>query len=297
MLIVRSSGTWRCRSAGIVLEEGKDYLIDTRMDALARSDGYADTTEMIGRARIAPTGPIGDRIVDAMTTNETSFFRDRTPFDALRDSVLPELIEARQSTRRLIIWCAASSSGQEPYSIAMMLRDRFPELDSWSVQILATDISPTMIAKASSATYSQLEVGRGLPAPYLVRYFDQDGTRWRLRSHVRDLVTFREYNLTGAWPPIPSADIIFLRNVLIYFDAESKRTILRHVEKMLPSDGALFLGAGESVMNAGTSFERVDLPGTCCYRPAPELAAAQSGASSSSTNPSRSDATTSGGQR
>ncbi|MFN8050688.1 MAG: protein-glutamate O-methyltransferase CheR [Acidimicrobiales bacterium] len=246
------------RSA-IQLEEGKEYLIESRLETLARLENQADATVIVEQMRRSPSGPMTQKVVEAMTTNETSFFRDRLPFDALRDSVLPALVAARSATRRLNIWCGAASTGQEPYSIAMLIREHFPELAAWNVSILATDLSTEVLEKARSGRYSQLEVGRGLPAPMLVRHFEQDGARWKVRPAVREMVEFRELNLIGTWAAMPRPDIVFLRNVMIYFDVQNKQRILAKIAANIASDGYLFLGAGETTLNLDTTFRRIEI--------------------------------------
>lgn len=246
------------RSA-IQLEDGKEYLIESRLETLARLESQPDAAALIDQMRRSPSGPMTRKVVEAMTTNETSFFRDRVPFDALKDTVLPQLIQARATTRQLNIWCGAASTGQEPYSIAMVIRDHFPELATWKVKILATDLSTEVLDKAATGIYTQLEVGRGLPAPMLVRHFEQQGARWAVRPAIRDMVQFRELNLVGTWPPMPKPDIVFLRNVMIYFDVASKQQILGRIASDIATDGYLFLGAGETTLNLDTPFRRVEI--------------------------------------
>lgn len=264
------------RSA-IQLEAGKEYLIESRLETLARLECISEVKDIVDQMRRQPAGPMTQKVVEAMTTNETSFFRDRLPFDALRDSVIPSLMTARAASRRLNIWCGAASTGQEPYSIAMTIREHFPELGTWDVKILATDLSTEVLEKARSGRFSQLEVGRGLPAPMLVRYFEQDGTRWKVRPVIRDMIEFRELNLIGNWPPMTKPDIVFLRNVMIYFDVPSKQRILSKIAANLAPDGYLFLGAGETTLNLDTTFQRIEIDRAGCFqlvtapgRPAPE---------------------------
>ena len=253
------------RSA-IQLDAGKDYLIETRLETLARLEGLESAGALVEQLRARPDGDAARKIVEAMTTNETSFFRDRVPFDTLRTVVLPQLIASRATTRQLTIWCAASSTGQEPYSIAMTIREHFPELANWKVQIIATDLSTEVLDKARTGRYSQLEVNRGLPAELLLRHFEKDGARWRLRESVRSMVEFRELNLVGQWPLFPRLDVVFLRNVMIYFDIASRRLILGRVVAALARDGYLFLGAGETTLNIDPSFRRGDEGGGTCFR-------------------------------
>ena len=254
----------RTRSA-IVLEPGKEYLVEARLAPLVRELGLESIGALVTRLRQG-TGGLADRVTEAMTTNETSFFRDVAPFQALRTSVLPTLLESRKVQRSLRIWCAASSSGQEPYSIAMTIEDAFPQMRDWNLQIVATDLSPAMVERGRSGVYKALEVNRGLPAPMLIKYFTKVGVDYELKPEIRSMVDFSELNLICAWPAFPTFDIVFLRNVLIYFDVETKRTIFGRVKRLLAPDGFLFLGAAETTMNIDDGFERLPIERAGCYR-------------------------------
>ncbi len=201
-----------------------------------------------------------------MTNNETWFFRDLHPFEMIKRRLLPELIAARSSSRRLNIWSAASSSGQEAFSLAMMIEESFPELRSWTVKILGTDISSTILNRARSGRYSQMEVNRGLPAPLLTRYFQREGMEWVVRESIRNRVCFEAMNLATPWPAMPMMDIILLRNVLIYFEVPVKKQILAKARGVLQPDGYLFLGGAESTLNLDPNFERIAFDKTGCYR-------------------------------
>jgi chemotaxis protein methyltransferase CheR len=206
-------------------------------------------------------------VVDALTINETSFFRDAHPFEALRTHILPELIEKRRASRTLRIWCAACSSGQEPYSVALTIKEHFPELAGWRVELVGTDLSPTMLDRAREGRYSRLEVNRGLPARLLVKYFEQDGTDYRIDDSVRRMVTFRPHNLASPWPSLPQTDVVFMRNVLIYFGLETKREILTKVKRVLRPDGYLLLGGAETTVHVDDTFTRTPIGRTTFYRP------------------------------
>lgn len=247
----------RDRSA-IVLDSGKEYLVETRLAPVAKALQIGSVTDLIGRLRAGSTEELRGRVMEAMVTTETSFYRDAHPFEALRTSVLPDLIRRRAQARRLNVWSAACSTGQEPYSIALMLREHFPELGGWDVSLLATDLSAEVLAKAREGKYSQLEANRGLPAAMLVKYFRQYGTGWQLNENVRRSVDFREMNLVRPWPALPKMDLVFLRNVMIYFDVETKKGILNRVAKLLNPDGYLVLGGAETTLNLDTSFRRVE---------------------------------------
>ncbi|MDT0631246.1 CheR family methyltransferase [Rubrivirga litoralis] len=255
----------RERSA-IVLDEGKEYLLESRLAPIVRREDLDSIGDLVGQLRSQPFGDLHARVVEAMTTNETSFFRDAHPFDALQDHIVPELIERRAGERRLRIWCAACSSGQEPYSVAMLLRDRFPELQSWDVEILGTDLSTEMLERARDGAYTTLEVNRGLPARQLVQNFEQAGPMWRIKAPLREMAEFRVMNLIEPWPLLPKMDIVFMRNVLIYFDTETKQDILAQIRRVLRPDGSLFLGASETTLNLDPAFERVAYGRASCYR-------------------------------
>jgi chemotaxis protein methyltransferase CheR len=252
--------------AAIVLEDGKQYLVDNRLTQLARREGLASAQDVIDRLRAAPSGPLQKKVIEAMTTTETLFFRDIKPYDALRNSIVPELMKLRTTERRLQIWSCACSSGQEPYSISMLLREHFTSLAAWDVHIMATDISTEMLARSRAGRYSQLEINRGLPIAYLMKYFDKAGLEWQVRDELRRIIDFRELNLAAPWGAVPPADLIMLRNVLIYFDVETKRQILGKMRKLLRPGGFLMLGTAETTMNLDDGFELVRSDGTSYYR-------------------------------
>ena len=252
------------RDAAIVLDPGKEYLVEARLLPLARQVGAASVAEFVNRVQQRPEGDLHARIVDALTTNETSFFRDGEPFTALVDNVLPELIEKRAASRHLKIWSAACSSGQEPYTLAMVLQETLPQ--GWSFDILATDISTEMLGRAQQGLYSQLEVNRGLPVQVLVKHFERDGANWRVSDSLRRRVTFRRMNLAAPFPPVGPFDIVFLRNVLIYFDVDTKRTVLQRVGANMQPDGWLFLGSAETTIGIDDRLERVVAGRTSAYR-------------------------------
>ncbi len=252
--------------AAIVLEDGKAYLAESRLVPVAREEGFASVAELIARIRSERFGRLHRKVVEAMTTNETSFFRDVAPFEALRTVVFPELLARRATERVLHVWCAAASTGQEPYSVAMLLREHFPELATWTVRLLATDLSTEVLARARAGRFTQLEVNRGLPASCLVRYFERDGAYWVLGEEVRRMVEFRELNLAEPWPPLPPMDVVLLRNVLIYFDLDTKRAVLGRLRRVLRADGWLFLGGAETTLNVDDAFERVQVGRASAYR-------------------------------
>jgi chemotaxis protein methyltransferase CheR len=252
------------RRAAIVLDDSKQYLLEMRLEQLAREIGVGTVNELITQART--TSPkLDTKIVEALTTHETSFLRDLAPFELLRKVVLPATIAARERTRSLTIWSAACSTGQEPYSIAMLVLEHFPMLESWPIRIIATDISEPVLAKARLGSFRQLDVNRGLPATFLVRHFERKGAEWQIKPRVRGLVDFRQLNLLDSWGSL-RPDIVFMRNVLIYFDAKVKRVILQRVRQVLASDGALFLGGAETPFGIDDAWDRVNGEKSAYYK-------------------------------
>lgn len=254
------------RRSAIVLEPEKAYLVESRLLPLARREGFGSIAEMVAKLRVSPFGGLHSKVVEAMTTNETSFYRDLQPFEALRKVLLPELLTKRAATRQLHIWCAACSTGQEPYTLAMQIHEHFPQLANWDVKILATDLSTQVLEKARSGCFNQIEVNRGLPVPLLLKYFDRQGLNWQLKEPIRQMIEFKPLNLIEAWPNLSPMDIVFLRNVLIYFDVQTKKTILGKVRRLLRPDGLLFLGGAESTYNLDDAFVRTEVEKASVYR-------------------------------
>ena len=250
--------------SSIDLQPGKEYLVESRLAPIVRSIGEADIGSLIARLRRGESGLV-EAVVDALTTNETSWFRDAHPFDAFTQHLLPDLA-ANATARQITIWSAACSSGQEAYSLSMLLLDWLPLHPCYSARIIGTDISRTMVARARAAKFSQLEVNRGLRAPYLVKYFEQTGRDWVLKPQVSSMCRFEQGNL--ALPPagVPSCDVVFLRNVLIYFDLDTKRTVLANVRRVLRPGGFLVLGGAESTLNLDSAFQRMELGRAVVFR-------------------------------
>lgn len=253
--------------AGIVIEPGKEYLVESRLAPIVRREGLASIDVLVQAAR-ERTSELRRKIVDAMTTNETTFFRDGDPFEYLAETVLPALIQARKGSRQLRIWYAAASTGQEPYSVSMQVREQFPELASWRIVQHATDLSRPALERARAGRYSQVEINRGLPARLLVKYFDKRGLEWEIKEDIRRMVSFHEMNLNATWPAMERFDIVFVRNVMIYFDLDARRRILGDIHRMLAPDGYLFLGAAETTLNLDERFKRSDKSRAGCYVPA-----------------------------
>ena len=252
------------REAAIVLAPGKEYLVEARLIPVARVVGATGVAEFLADLQRRPNPDNQRRVIDALTTNETSWFRDREPFAALTDVVLPDLVKSRSTARKVRLWSAASSSGQEAYSLAITLQENLPP--GWNFEIMGSDISTEMIKRAEKAEYSQVEVNRGLPASALVQYFERAGAHWRITPALRRNVSFKLMNLTAPLPALAPFDVIFLRNVLIYFDVATKKSVLRNVSRLLRPDGWLFLGAAETTIGIDDNYERVAAGRTSAYR-------------------------------
>ena len=255
------------QKAAIVLDNGKQYFVESRLTPLAQNTGHDSIEKLIQALKQNPhNSRMVEQVVEAITIHETSFFRDIHPFKCLKEVVMPSLLEKRASQHSLNLWCAACSSGQEPYTVTMLMRENFPQLQSWNVRFIATDISNQILIRAREGRFSQLEVNRGLPAPLLLKHFEKQGLEWQIKPQLRSSIEFRKLNLIDNWPPMPKMDVVFLRNVLIYFDVETKRRILGEVRKLLNPDGFLFLGAAEMPMSIDNAFERIDYPRSGCYK-------------------------------
>lgn len=246
----------RAKSA-VVLEVHKDYLAELHLGAIAQQAGFDSIAALVENLKKTPFGKWHIQTIEALMINETSFFRDRYPFEVMQSSVLPALIQARSIERSISIWCAACSTGQEPYSIAMLIRDRFPNLANWKIRIIASDFSGKALARAKQGSYSTLEVNRGLTVERRNRYFRQSGSSWQIRDDIRQMVEFQQMNLIDSWTNLPLLDVIFLRNVLIYFNIETKRAILQQARQYMRQDSYLFLGSGETTFHLDNMFEPV----------------------------------------
>lgn len=263
------------KRSGIVLGAEKDYLIQARLTTLSRKEGFDSITELLDQTQSLldqldadSQNVLSEKVVEAMTTNETSFFRDQHPFECLRNHVLPDLLSRRATERSLNIWSAACSTGQEPYSVAMVLQEHFPELRDWQVELIASDLAAKCLERARQGKYSQMEVSRGLPAPRLAKFFWRQGLDWIVRDDLRRMIDFRKINLLDEELDlaVPQIDIVFLRNVLIYFDKETSQQILGSIRRVLRPDGYLFLGGAETTLFLDDAFERVPLNQAGCYR-------------------------------
>lgn len=252
--------------SAIVLEPGKEYLVEARLQPLAQREGLTTIQELVAKMRQDKSNGLQQKVVDAMTTNETSFFRDIHPFETFKKFVVPDIMAKRATVREFNIWCGASSSGQEPYTLAMVLRENFPALTTWKINFIATDISQQMLTRSRNGIYSQLEINRGLPAAYLVKYFQRVSMDWQVKDDLRKMIEFKELNLCQNWPLMPRLDVVFMRNVLIYFDVNTKKTILGKVRQLMKPDGYLFMGAAETTLNLDDNFVRMDYQQSGCYK-------------------------------
>jgi len=240
--------------SGLVLSHDKQYLVESRLMPVARRAGLGSLSDLVHSLKRPSAGPLIVDVVEAMTTNETFFFRDRVPFDHVRDAIVPALLQARSLQKRIRVWCAAASTGQEPYSLAMGFKEMGASLAGWRIEILATDISAEVLEKAKSGVYSQFEVQRGLPIQLLIKYFTQVGDCWQLSPEIKAMVQFRPFNLLNDFAPLGVFDLLFCRNVLIYFDQESKVAVLDRLARQIDPDGYLVLGAAETVVGLTERF-------------------------------------------
>jgi len=255
------------RESGIVLDLDKRYLLEARLMPVVENSHLASLAALCDALRNDQWSPLRQRVVEAMTTHETLFFRDGAPFDALKSEILAQLMERQKMTRKLSIWCAAASSGQEPYSLAMLLLEAGMEL--WNVNILGTDLSTAILEKAREGRYMQLEINRGLPAANLIKYFERDGLDWRIKEQVRRMVRFEQFDLRKSMAHRGPFDLVFCRNVLIYFDISTKRQILAGLRSTLRPGGYLVLGSAESTLNLDDTLKRIQV-GRAMFYQAPE---------------------------
>ncbi len=243
--------------SGLVLGDDKAYLLESRLTPLARKKELGDLETLIDKVMKGGDASLAVAVTEAMTTNESFFFRDQKPFDLFKDTVIPHLVEARAGVKSFRVWSAAASSGQEPYSIAMLLREHAAKFPGWSHDIVGTDLSSVIIAKAEKGLYSQFEVQRGMPIQLLVKYFDKTDDQWTIKPEVRAMVKYKVFNLLHDLSSLGRFDVVFCRNVLIYFDQPTKKMVLERVVKLMPPDGFLFLGGAETVLGITDAFKPV----------------------------------------
>jgi len=240
----------------VVLENGKEYLVESRLTSLAHEEGFGSLSDMIDVVLRRSNPPLNQKVLLALTTNETSFFRDLSAFEFFKSTAMVDVVTNRAQSKAITIWSAACSTGQEPYSIALSIKESFPQLDDWNVRVLASDLNPKIVRKAEQGTYTSLEVNRGLPIQLLVKYFTQSGDHYHISPEIKKRVSFFEQNLIATWPTTP-VDILFMRNVLIYFDTETKRKIFENIKGVLAPDGYLFLGVAETPYRISEGFTKV----------------------------------------
>jgi chemotaxis protein methyltransferase CheR len=271
--------------SGLVLTGDKQYLVESRLMPIARKAGLSRLGDLVQRLKGGPEALVVD-VVEAMTTNESFFFRDKSPFDLFRDTVMPTLLAARAPQRHIRIWCAAASTGQEPYSLAMCLHEMAERIAGWKIELLATDLSTEVLEKAKAGLYSQFEVQRGLPIGLLVKYFTQVGELWEIAPYIRSMVQFRPLNLLNSFSHLGTFDVVFCRNVLIYFDLDTKVDVLGRIARILQPDGYLLLGAAETVVGLTDAFKPLPdrrglyaaaRPASPPVKPVPRLATAMGG--------------------
>ncbi|MBV8835299.1 MAG: protein-glutamate O-methyltransferase CheR [Alphaproteobacteria bacterium] len=240
--------------SGLILSADKQYLVESRLTPLARKAGIATLADLVSKIK-ANNERLTVEVVEAMTTNESFFYRDKVPFDHFKDAIMPSLLAARAKERRIRIWCAAASTGQEPYSLAMCLKEMKDKIAGWRVDIIGTDLSTEVLEKAKAGVYSQFEVQRGLPIQMLVKYFTQTGDTWQISPEIRAMVQYKPLNLLADFAHLGNFDVVFCRNVLIYFDQETKIGVLNRIARMLEGDGFLVLGAAETVVGLTEAFK------------------------------------------
>lgn len=246
------------KKSGLVLTEEKMYLLESRLTPVARQRGLANLDDLVSALQRAPTEELTTAVIEAMTTNESFFFRDTKPFDQFKSIVLPHLTQARAAQRGFRIWSAAASTGQEPYSLAMILDENKAQLGGWKIDIIGTDISNDVLERARNGMYTQFEVQRGLPIQMLMKYFDQVKESWQIKQLVRDMVQYKYFNLLEDMASLGKFDVVYCRNVLIYFDQDTKGQVLERIAKQMAPDGFLFLGGAETVLGITDKFKPVE---------------------------------------
>jgi chemotaxis protein methyltransferase CheR len=255
------------RRTGVVIDDSKHYLVVARLTPIVRQRSIPSLDTLIDRLKSGVDPTLERDVLNAMMTHETSFFRDKSPFETLRQ-LLAELIERRAVHRQLVIWSAACSTGQEPFSIAMLLNEHFPDvLATWRIRVIATDISEAVLARAREGLFSDLETHRGLSPQFLQKYFRPLQGKWSISQDCRRLVEFRQLNLNGTWPMMPTCDVVFLRNVMLYFDVPTRAALIAKMKRAIRPDGALFLGGAETMIGIDTGYDRLLGAGCSYYRP------------------------------
>jgi chemotaxis protein methyltransferase CheR len=260
--------------SGLVVSKDKGYLLESRLLPVARRHALRDLDDLVNTIRGERPEPLIRDVVEAMTTNESFFFRDGKPFELFRARVLPYLVKSRAQRRTFRIWCAAASTGQEPYTLAMILQEETAKLADWRCEIIGTDIATEALARARAGLYTQFEVQRGLPVRLMVKYFDKKDDQWQIKPELRAMVQYREYNLLADLNPLGQFDVVFCRNVLAYFDTPTKTRVLDGISRLMPDDSVLFLGAAETAVGLSDRFKPVvGQRGVFCQTTAPAVVA------------------------
>lgn len=253
------------QETAVVLGEGREYLIQTRLSGIAREEDFQSLSDLVDYTLLHPQSPVAQKVLLALTTAETSFFRDLHPFEALQQTLLPQIFARNAKKRSLNIWSIGCASGQEVYSIAMLLAENFPERETWNIKIVGSDINPQLIQQAKSGLYSALEINRGLPSRLLVKYFTQTPRGFQICDTIRSRVSFVQQGVMSSWTPF-HADIIMCRNLLIYFDVLTRRRVLELIYSALKPDGVLIMGTAETTRHIHTGFTSADIPGANAFR-------------------------------
>lgn len=254
------------KHVGAAFDRDQSHLVDARLNSLARGANLENADALVKRLRSAPSVALLDSVIEALTTHETLFFRDGAPFRTLESQVLPALLTARAAKRRLRIWSAGCSTGQEPYSVAILLRERFPGLEGWSISILGTDVSKSTLERARDGRYSEMELRRGLTRAARDKFFVREGDDYRLCESIRRMVSWEPRNLAADWPPMLPCDLVLMRNVLIYLEPQARRRVLERVSEVLAPDGYLLLGTSETTFGVCSQLEPCTLEGATLYR-------------------------------
>ena len=253
-------------NSAIVLEADKQYLLEARLGPMLSREQLKSFDDLVARLNAGNSAALRQRVVEAVTTHETSFFRDLHPFDLFRKTIVPRLLNERSASKRINIWCGAASTGQEPYTLAFIMKECGLTLGGWTIDFTATDLSEEVLARARNGVFSQLEVNRGLPMPMLIKYFDKVGLDWQVKPDIRKMINFRKLNLMDAWPPLPEMDVVFMRNVLIYFDVAQKKRIFERLARLIRPGGYLFLGTVESTHSLTELFQPMQVGKATCYQ-------------------------------
>ncbi len=254
------------QECGLLLDESKRYLIESRLEPVAVQEGFDSIGSLAKELKNRSNRELRQKVIDAMTTHETSFFRDVIPFLHIREVLLPQLMKTNKASKTLRIWSAACSSGQEAYTLAILLREMKSVFQGWKVEIIATDISESVLKQAKSGVYSQHEVQRGLSTHQLLQNFTQEGLAWKVKPEIKEMIQFRKLNILSSFSSIGEVDIVFCRNILIYFDSKTKKDVIHRITNLLSPEGVLFLGSAEALLGIGTSLVRVDSKKVVYYR-------------------------------